>query len=844
MGRVSAVYSTSLAVKKAQDRVSETTAVMVLMNASKMRPVETSALTPALSPRRGGSTHSSVEFSRRLVRHCFMETYVGSYASVGQSAVVLVLFVASLAPPPVCGQKTNDPAHAVRLQSKESVRLPLIRADSEPFPGDTAAKDFVVRLPEHVSFQAGCELRLDLYPSLEILPRLCTITASINGKRLSGATVESKNLKNINPLRIRVRFPVPEESLIRDWNRISVRFVLRKLAADAGNTQEPGMWTIRRSDSYLTIVYQRSAVFPELVRFPDSIAEEKLLHPSDSRTPTLTLLVPNQRRDVHLRACAVIAARLGQLGYLSMEDCRVASADNWPATNSAGNVIAVGRRDELGFMAWPGNVADRLAVLGAGKGLIAEFIDDALGKKRRWLLVAGADDTGLEKAVLTLGNAPALATAPPNPIVIDAIPSVGPDLEATTQPETTRRVLGDWGVSEIRLSGVHRMEQSVSGWRLPPGFELSSGILEVRFRQAATVVSPGSWLEVLVNGLNAGTIELTPKTAAAGSARVTLPKGLGGRDPMMLTFRAHFETEPVECAQRREDEPWLIVSGDSTLETTPSLIEVHSLSRFSRLLLRDSFLRRAALLVPRDLSLDEVRWLMAVSMHLGRELPSSRVLWPEVCTYSKASVPPAARLQDRSIVLLGSSSQWETALPQEAPLLVRMTAAGDSAVRMQGSEVNVAAFEPSLSFVQLLASPWSPDEWLAVVGGWREFATPTVLRLLTDPKVAAELHGNICAMDAGGRIAAYDTRRPARDSLAERIQSRIPPGLSAEETRARVEARKTRLRRHGRVNTVVFYGSGVVLVVIVGCRLLLMWERAHRLKQSGQEHRQPLESVS
>ena len=153
----------------------------------------------------------------------------------------------SLAPPPVCGQKTNDPAHAVRLQSKESVRLPLIRADSEPFPGDTAAKDFVVRLPEHVSFQAGCELRLDLYPSLEILPRLCTITASINGKRLSGATVESKNLKNINALRIRVRFPVPEESLIRDWNRISVRFVLRKLAADAGNTQEPGMWTIRRS---------------------------------------------------------------------------------------------------------------------------------------------------------------------------------------------------------------------------------------------------------------------------------------------------------------------------------------------------------------------------------------------------------------------------------------------------------------------------------------------------------------------------------------------------------------------------------------------------------------------
>src|SRR6266568_5005183 len=44
-----------------------------------MRLKETPALTPTLSPRRGGSTHSSWRFSRPLVRHCFMGTYVGSY---------------------------------------------------------------------------------------------------------------------------------------------------------------------------------------------------------------------------------------------------------------------------------------------------------------------------------------------------------------------------------------------------------------------------------------------------------------------------------------------------------------------------------------------------------------------------------------------------------------------------------------------------------------------------------------------------------------------------------------------------------------------------------------------
>src|SRR5438034_6096598 len=44
---------------------------------------ETLALTPALSPRRGGSTHSSRDFSLALRWHCFTRTYVGCYSFDG-----------------------------------------------------------------------------------------------------------------------------------------------------------------------------------------------------------------------------------------------------------------------------------------------------------------------------------------------------------------------------------------------------------------------------------------------------------------------------------------------------------------------------------------------------------------------------------------------------------------------------------------------------------------------------------------------------------------------------------------------------------------------------------------
>jgi len=183
-------------------------------------------------------------------------------------------------------------------------------------------------------------------------------------------------------------------------------------------------------------------------------------------------------------------------------------------------------------------------------------------------------------------------------------------------------------------------------------------------------------------------------------------------------------------------------------------------------------------------------------------------------------------------------------LPPEAPLLLRIDHARAGAVRMQGSEVNIASFELSLAFVQMMRSPWSHGEWLVAAGSWHEFATPTLLRLLTDPKITGELHGNICALDDSGRLAAYDSRSPAPDSLAERIHSRIPTGLSADETRERVGAQKEHLRRHGWINTVVFYACGLVFGLIVGCRLLLMWERTYFAKKQGQEEPHPVESAS
>src|SRR5262249_50893007 len=120
--------------------------------------------------------------------------------------------------------------------------------------------------------------------------------------------------------------------------------------------------------------------------------------------------------------------------------------------------------------------------------------------------------------------------------------------------------------------------------------------------------------------------------------------------------------------------------------------------------------RRAAFVVPARLGLDVVRELFPLWWDLGRAFPTSPVLWPEVVTYRPGAPLPAERLRARNVLALGTVSQWPDFLPPDAtaPALQMISPEAESLV-MQGRRQKRAALEPTLSFVQMLPSPWSPS---------------------------------------------------------------------------------------------------------------------------------------
>ena len=223
----------------------------------------------------------------------------------------------------------------------------------------------------------------------------------------------------------------------------------------------------------------------------------------------------------------------------------------------------------------------------------------------------------------------------------------------------------------------------------------------------------------------------------------------------------------------------------STVNFHAAPVSINDLSRLGLLCLRDAFLRRAAILVPAESSPERNELLKTIGMHLGRQLADMPVLWPQVATYGPGLPPDPARLSGRSGLILGSAFQWPLAFGKNLHLAIEGAESPSSSIMLRGEPIPVVDFDSSLSFVQLLPSPWSKGEIFATIGGVSGYGGKTTLDLLTDPSVSERLSGTVAAADASGRVITYDVRFIQEVSLSNHIRMGFASGTTPSRRRAR-----------------------------------------------------------
>jgi hypothetical protein len=256
--------------------------------------------------------------------------------------------------------------------------------------------------------------------------------------------------------------------------------------------------------------------------------------------------------------------------------------------------------------------------------------------------------------------------------------------------------------------------------------------------------------------------------------------------------------------------------------------KVENLNQARALLTPDPLLERLAFVVPLDASPAELRTCFGLAAYAGQMLQQSPALWPDACGYDGQRPASLARVHGKTTVLLGSAKQWLSALPSGATLPIQISAPFDPDVYMQGRKYAISQFDPSLTFLQLVSSPWSKNDVTLVAGGWETLAAPRTKWMITDPQASEKVYGNVSAADKEGRVASFKTRLPSTDSLAERIKTFIPRDVSVEETNHRLRSIDQQVTRSHEINTMVFYACGGVLIGLVALRLLLSWQRTRR----------------
>ncbi|MFZ4776194.1 MAG: cellulose biosynthesis cyclic di-GMP-binding regulatory protein BcsB [Terrimicrobiaceae bacterium] len=753
-----------------------------------------------------------------------MKTIPSTLSRQASLFLILTVFAGTCLAANPAGAIPGGSAPGQPSQARRHFVSPLFLADKDLLSGVLAHKDYMIRLPEHLRYEAGSELILHFKSSPLLLADVSTMTVGFNDRpmvsvRLGGAEQEEASDA---AGRTTLTIPIPAGSLNPGWNRVSVKCLLQTTQVPCRDVDNPAAWVEMGEGSLLKVAYADQALFPEMQRFPESLTEPQLMqmnqqllsNKSKDGDPTVSILIPGKAGDAELRAFLISTARMAQNLYMRDESFSVGDLKGFSDEATLRNGILIGTKADLAGIDLPAEMAASLRAVKEGEGFLAEFVTGNPGKSlHRWMILSGGDSAGLENAALALGSSASMEMVPGNPWIVSETPVVPPVFEKIAQPRNGEVTLASLPGGAITLRGLFRNEAS-RRVEIPVGTQtVEGGFINLDFSHAENLDKTSAF-DVKLNDLLIGSVALNEANSNLATKQIAIPAGLPGRDPSIISISSYLDIGTVDCGHRNEERAWVNISGMSTVDIQSGPLKIEDLSRMDFLLLRDALLRKAAVILPSAATPERMETLKSLAVFLGHRLPSSPVLWPQVATYDQSKQPDKDRVANRSGLILGSAFEWPQALPGKPALVISSSEEKPGMLQMRGQWFSANAFDQSLSFAQLLPSPWSRGELFAAVGGIGGYGGKSTTAMLTDPLVAERLGGTVAAVDARNRVVTYDVRFVQGSSLGEQITEGLPPGLTLKETEKKKESSIEAGAGTIRQNVVILIASAVILLVI------------------------------
>lgn len=637
---------------------------------------------------------------------------------------------------PAAPQETAPQAEAAEAAewapaSAYQLRAPLFaKTQVLDLPRNTTS--FWFSLPQGTVLGQDCSLNLHVSVTDTLINERSSITFAVNGEQVE--TVHLLDL--VDAAGGWWRVTVPAELLKTDGtlNEFTIATAQRSIEGDCADIDNPANWVKLHDDSYVEVgveAYGALALSNVYESFFNSLTSANQL--------AAEFVLPSTEDEAAVTALLNTAAAIGSAyPYKDFIDFQVSPG------------VAAGLLPHQLFLGtlegWAAFAQPVLPELAAGQGYAAVSGQDGGGA----LVLSGADEAGLAKAVHFFSDSAYLGQASGDALVVESeLPKQSAAAAAGAEGYYT---LADFGYSTTSLAGA--FHQTVSYTLTQPGGLQSGGrsYVEVHFRHSEALVSDNSLLTVYINDEPIASVKLSSSNADEGKVKAAIPAEALTAETFTLRVDCYNYLGKVDCSKDYYDTAWTVIDDDTVVYLEPGEAAVRPTLRSFPLFSGGREDADVVLCLPAGSNSQTLSLAATLAARAGQNSKTA-LEWALPRSF-------APDQQHADVVFLGSADAVELPAEVQEALLVAPNGSGGYTVSDQVKVLPETLGDKIV--LQVLRSPWDFDRRVYVVT-YAPGLEDAARALLADTQTLQKLTGHVAVADAQGNVRNFTIEDPAAE---------------------------------------------------------------------------------
>ncbi|GAB4423068.1 MAG: hypothetical protein Kow002_12590 [Anaerolineales bacterium] len=730
----------------------------------------------------------------------------------------------------VDAQKLESPL-AQATPSKEVVSIDatqvpfrIIQEEIIPLSGPYDSTYFAFAIPNTWALSPGAQLYLDMTVNFnQVFSSEFGYPLVTGGGTLSvymnNTLLGVLNLNEVGD--VQVTLPLPLEAFVSNRDDGRMAFYAELDASDFCYVDEDFTLFIHPT-SYLSLPHEIVRPVPNIIELPNLLYQNTFVQES------ALIVIPDQPSADELQAAITVAAGLGSFSRDDLPlDVTTISALT-PEQQISNHLLLVGKPASFGILgelalpARPVGGKFQLSTEVPDAGVI-QLVNSPWDVSRMVVLVSGNSDAGVIKAAQAFSTGVLRPNRQSNLAVIENVQSAQTGLLPASVPET--RTLASMGYqnSVFKFRGFNA---ATYGFQMPLGWTVAEdAYFELAYGHSALVDYEQSGITVLLNDNPIGSIRFDPATAenAINKVKIDIPQtaivpGLNQLDVQAFMFPNDI------CAPPDVQSLWISIWNESVLslpivQQQADMSTAIDLADYPAPFVFDFELSKTAFVLPQN-GVEAWRGAAKIASYLASQANPSIVT---LSAFYGDDFPPAMR-KDYHVVVIGRPSQLPVVDELNQTLPVPFEPGSDKANEGNLRVIFNIPEDASLGYVELLVSPWNPENIVIALLGNSPQGEMWAASALSDPDLRSQISGNFVIVN-DRQILASDTRvfpvseaDPAVDDEAPVAMMTPDPDM----TPAPLP------QGQNWIPLVMMIGAGLILLIIIGVLVSSFLQRRSR----------------